>query len=147
MTDSITTAQIVTGLDAGGAIALPQNARAFIPSGDYKATDPTPLEFPTHGATGVQLFLNVTAQSGAGNTITINLDAFDPVSQTWFPLVTTFTYATGSAGTKLFEMDPRTIAVANQTVQHGVPDRVRCRPVGSGTRTTLNYSIGAALVL
>lgn len=130
-----------------GRYALPVSADNLIPSADYKSTDPTAVEIPTLGATGLQILLNVTAQVGAGNTITINVDVFDPVSATWIPVVTTFTYATAAAGTKVFNLDPRMTAVANQVVQGTLGGRMRIRPVGSGTRTTLNYSIGASLCL
>jgi len=144
MPDSLVGPGVITHTGSG-FYSLPETASACIPSADYKSVDPTAVEFGPVGATGLQILLNVTAQTGAGNTITINVDVFDPVSNTWIPVATTFTFATGAAGTKVFNIDPRMTAVANQVVQGTLGQRMRIRPVGSGTRTTLNYSIGFSL--
>lgn len=141
--------QVNTHLSVG-RYALPVCADALIPSGDYKSVDPTAVEIPTLGATGVVVFLSVTAQTGAGNTITLNIDGFDPVSGAWFALphaTAAPVYAAGAAGTLYFIVDPRIPGVQNKVTQAPIPGRLRIRPVGSGTRTTLNYSVGAALCL
>jgi hypothetical protein len=140
--------QVNTHLSVG-RYALPVCADALIASGDYKSVDPTAVEFPTLGATGVVIFLNVTAQTGAGNTITLNVDAFDPVSNSWLalPHTTAAPVYTAGTGSLLFIVDPRIPGVQNKVTQCPVPGRLRVRPVGSGTRTTLNYSVGAALCL
>jgi hypothetical protein len=140
-------AGVVTHLSVG-RYALPAVADALIPSGDYKSVDPAAVEIPTLGATGLVVLLNVTALSGAANTITLHVEAFDPVSNTWIELphavATPVFTATGAV---YFIVDPRVPGVQNKVTQAPIPGRVRIRPVGSGTRTTLTYSVGAALCL
>lgn len=133
-----------------GRYALPANAAAMIPSGDYKSTDPTAVEIPTLGATGIMLFVHMTAATGAGNTVTVNIDAFDPVSGGFINIGTAA--LTSAVADFIVVIDPRNAAdpatpSGSKHVQIPIPDRVRIRPVGSGTRTTLTYSVGAALCL
>lgn len=131
-----------------GRYALPANAAALIPSADYSVTDPTPVLIPTLGATALLLFINITALSGAGNTVTFHVEARDPVSGQFFELpFTTAAPNFTAAGQAVLIVDPRIPGVANKVTQSPLPDQVRIRPVGSGTRTTLTYSVGAALAL
>lgn len=110
-------------------------------SADYKAVDPAALEFSPLGAKGVTVFTNVTAASGGGG-VTVNVEAFDPASGTWFALLTSTLVATVTTNTLI--VDPRVAASANVAAQKPLWPRMRVRAVGSGTRTTLNYSIGIA---
>jgi hypothetical protein len=147
MADSLSVPVPDTHLSVG-RYALPTNAVNMVPSADYSAADPKAVQIPTLGATALILFINITAQSGAGNTLTVNVEAFDPVSQTWFALpFTTAAPNYTAAGAYTLIIDPRIPGVANKVTQSPLPDQVRIRPVGSGTRTTLTYSIGAALAL
>lgn len=133
-----------------GMQALPVNATALIPSADYSAADPTPVLVPTLGATGLIVFVHMTAASGAGNTVTVNIDAFDPVSGGFVNIGQAA--LTSAVADFIVVVDPRiaadpTIPAGSKHVQIPLPDRLRIRPVGSGTRTTLTYSVGAALCL
>lgn len=131
-----------------GRYALPANAAALIPSASYAVTDPTPVPVPTLGATGLYIVTNITALTGAGNTVTLNIEALDPVSGLFFPLpFTTGATAYTATGLNVLLIDPRVPGVANKVQQAALPDQLRIRPVGSGTRTTLVYSVGAALCL
>lgn len=129
-----------------GMTALPVNASALVPSGDYKATDPVAVLIPTLNAVALMVLVNMTAASGAGNTVTVFLDVFDPVSATFVPL------GAGVALTSAVQpfvvvFDPRIATATGKSLQTPIPDQCRLRFVGSGTRTTLNYSVGAALCM
>lgn len=140
---------IVTHLGVG-ATALPANASALIPSADYSVTDPTPVKIPTLNAVALILFVHMTVASGAGNTVTVNIETFDPVSGGFIVVGTAA--LTSAVADFIVVVDPRVATdpaapSGSKHVQIPLPDQVRIRPVGSGTRTTLTYSVGAALCL
>lgn len=133
-----------------GRYALPRNAIAGIVNGDYSATDPSPVEIPTLGATGLIIFVHMPVESGAGNTVTINIDAVDGVSGATINIGTAA--LTSAVGDFIVVVDPRVAAdpstpSGSKHVQIPLPDRLQIRPVGSGTRSTLQYSVGFALCL
>lgn len=135
---------------ASGRYTLPVNASACIPTGDYKSTDPTPVEIPTLGAAGLIIFVHMTVASGAGNTVTVNIDTVDGVSGAVINIGTAA--LTSAVGDFIVVVDPRVAAdpstpSGSKHVQIPLPAHVQIRPVGSGTRTTLNYSVGFALCL
>lgn len=135
---------------AVGRYALPRNAQSCIPTGDYKSTDPQAVEIPTLGATGLIIFVHMTAATGAGNTVTINIDALDPVSNTAINIGTAA--LTSAVADFIVVVDPRIASdpatpSGSKHVQIPLPDHLQIRPVGSGTRTTLNYTLGFALCL
>jgi hypothetical protein len=133
-----------------GRYALPTNAVNLTPSGDYKAVDPVPVLIPTLGASGLIIFVHMTAATGAGNTVTVNIDVFDPVSGAFITIGTAA--LTSAVADFIVVVDPRvtadpTVPAGSKHVQIPLPDQLRIRAIGSGTRTTLNYSVGAALCL
>lgn len=129
-----------------GAGALPANAVNLVPSADYSSVDPVSVLIPTLGAVGLMLFVNMTAASGAGNTVTAFLDVFDPVSGTFVPLGAGVAL-TSAVQAFVVTFDPRIATAVGKGFQTPLPDQCRVRFVGSGTRTTLTYSVGAALCL
>lgn len=128
-------------ITGSGRYTLPVSA-LLIATADYSANDPAAVEFSTLGATALILTCNVATQSGSGNTVTFNVEWYDPASQTWVPLGTAL--ALIATGVAKVIVDPRITAGAN-SYQSPVPARVRVRPVGSGTRTTLTYAVGVQL--
>lgn len=135
---------------AVGRYALPRNAEKCISTGDYKSTDPTPVEVPTLGATGLIAFVHMTAAVGAGNTVTLNFDTVDPVSGAVINIGSAA--LTSAVADFIVVVDPRIASdpatpSGSKHVQIPLPDHLQIRPVGSGTRTNLNYSVGFALCL
>lgn len=128
-----------------GATALPVNAVNLVPSADYSSVDPVRVNIPSLNAVGLLVFVNMTAASGAGNTVTVFLDALDPVSGTFVNLgsVALTSAVQGFVAT----FDPRVATAAGKSSQTPIADQLSLRFVGSGTRTTLTYSAGAALCL
>lgn len=115
-----------------------------IPSADYTAADPTPAEFNALGAVGLTAVLVITAQSGAGNTLTLNIEGFDKASGTWVLLLASAAIA-NTPGTTVYIVDPRVVAAANVSAMKPLWERMRFRPVKAGTTTTLTYSVGFTL--
>lgn len=129
-----------------GRYALPANAVNLVVSGDYSLVDPPRVKIPSLGATGLMVFVNMTIASGAGNTVTVFLDTFDPVSGTFIPLGAGIAL-TSAVGAFVAIFDPRIATAAGKSMQTPLPDQLSLRFVGSGTRTTLTYSAGAALCI
>jgi hypothetical protein len=125
----------------GISASAPMSVVAVV-SGDYKSVDPTPVEFQTLGAASMRLGLNVTAASGGGG-VTVTIEGYDPGSDTWFTVLASALKTTVAFTTLL--VDARLAASANLIAQAPLPAIVRVKPVGSGTRTTLNYSITTEL--
>lgn len=121
-------------------------SQVLIATGDYKATDPTPVEVtPPNGAAECMLILDITAQSGAGNTVTLNVEIWDPAAQRFVSVGTAPTFAAGGATTNRVIVTPYLAAAAGPPVilQSLLGSTLRVRPVGSGTRATLNYTLSA----
>lgn len=111
----------------------------LLASFDGKAADPAPVEFslPICGR-NVKIVVNVSVITGAGATITFNLEGWDPASASWFPiLVSAGLVATGAV---VLQAGPDMVAVNNLASAQILTDTLRLRPVRSGTTTTLNYS-------
>lgn len=127
-------------LFAVGDEAMPITG-TLVASGAYNAADPSAAEFATTGATGLNVFINVTAISGAGATLTVHIEGYDKASGTWVTLLTSAGLV--ATGAVVLTVDPRITGSTNVIAQKGLMEKMRVRPVKSGTTTTLTYSIGA----
>jgi hypothetical protein len=115
---------------------------ACIATGDYKSVDPPPAEFTLPiNARIVTVYINFTAQSGAGNTVTTTIEGWDKASSTWVVLAAPAADATGGAHAKTYVLNPEK-ATADPIFGVAPWETMRVKCVGSGTRTTLNYSVG-----
>lgn len=121
-------------------------SQAIIATGDYKTTDPTPVEVtPPLSASTLMVVLDITAQTGAGNTVTLNIEVWDPAKLAFVAVGTAPTFAVGGATTNRVIVTPWMVPAAGPpiTLQSVLGQTMRIRPVGSGTRTTLNYTVSA----
>lgn len=100
--------------------------QTIIASADYKSVDPTAVTLQVGAANSVTVSVIPTAQTGSGNTVTVTFTDAD----TSTVLGTTLVITAGATGTK---------KVAIPAGTH----RVTVTCVGTGTRTTLNYSVSA----
>lgn len=129
----VVTKDVFNGLPCGGVVIV---------SGDYHTTDPTPTEFtPSQRAQNLVLVVNISAVSGAGATVTVEVDGWDKGSLSWVPLLTSAGLV--AVGASILRIGPNITATANISAQSPLFETMRVKPVGSGTRTTLNYSISA----
>lgn len=120
---------------------LPASAVVAV-SADYKSVDPGAVLVQCHRATALTVEVDVTAASGGGG-VTVTIKGFDEASATYNTvLASALIAATGH--TKL-TISPMIAAVANSVAQAHLPSKVQISMVGSGTRTTLNYSVGVTL--
>lgn len=134
------TAPTGTNMVLGQPAVLPQSGVA-VASGDYSAADPAPVTFEPTGAVGLTIVTDITAISGAGAQIVVNIEGFDPASGKWILLLASA--ALTATGTTVQIVDPRDATLtANVTAQKPLFGLMRVRPVKSGTTTTLTYSIG-----
>jgi len=129
-------------LFAAGPDNLPYSG-TYIVSGDYKSTDPTAVSVGVQGASHATIVIVTTALSGAGCTVTPTVQGYDPASNSWYTLLA----ITGitSATTTIARIGPNVTASAGVAAQIGLPRTIRVSCVGSGTRTTLTYSVGLHL--
>jgi hypothetical protein len=124
---------IFTALPATGTI---------LPSADYHLAAPAPVEFNVpQRAQNLAITIVITAQSGAGNTLTVEVDAFDKASATWIPLLTSAGLV--AAGTTVLRIGPAATPSANVAAQSPLFETLRLKTTEAGTVTTLNFSVGA----
>lgn len=115
----------------------------LVPSGDYKSVDPQVADVILPWDTdAVTVNLNITAASGGGG-VTVTISQYDEASNTYQTLLVS-ALKTATGFTKLM-VSPWIAASANLIAQTTVSKKVRIACVGSGTRTTLNYSVGCDL--
>lgn len=127
-------------LKAAGGIAGRFKQGTVIASGDYKASDPTAITIDTHNAKCLRLSTNVTALSGSGCTVTLLIEAELPDGTTYATLLSKAITATGVT---VQLVGPTIAASAGVAANAPLPKRVRVTCTGSGTRTTLTYSVQA----
>lgn len=102
-----------------------KSAHPAVVTGDYKSSDPAAFTLKKGAADGVRITVTPSAQTGAGNTVTVTVKDADTND-----VLSTFTVTSATAVVK-------DIPVARKV------RRITVTPVGSGTRTTLNYTVSA----
>ena len=98
----------------------------IIPSGDYKSSDPTPVVLAKGAAEGLVVTLTPSALSGAGCTVTCTVTDADTNA-----VLGTLVVNTNASKQLILDTVPYTT------------HRIKLTCVGSGTRTTLTYSVDA----
>jgi hypothetical protein len=140
----------VPPITAGDVVAqddfttLPGGGTVY-PAQSWAASGATPpaVEFGVpQRAQNLIVTVNVTAISGAGNTLTVNVEGYDKASNTWIPLLV----SAGLVATGLVTMrvGPNITAASNVAAQSPLLETLRIRNGQAGTLTTLAYSIGAS---
>lgn len=94
-----------------------------VASSDYKSVDPTAVTLAVGASDSLLVTVKPTALTGAGNTVTVTVTDADTTA-----VITSFTVTAQTD-------KPVRVAIPRAT------RRVTVTPVGSGTRTTLTYSI------
>lgn len=115
----------------------------IVASADYKSVDPAlnTIVVPTDSV-GMKVDLDVTAASGGGG-VTVTVNGLNPATGA-YDVALLVSALKASTGHIVLRIDPRIAASANLIAQDGLPASVQVSCVGSGTRTTLNYSVGVS---
>lgn len=113
-----------------------------------QTTAPAPVEVNSGVGTGqqqphtmAQVIIDITNNSGA-NTLTVNIEGFDPASQKWYVLLASA--ALSALATTILRIIPCGQITANLNANDMLPARWRVRPV-HGNSGSITYSIGANL--
>jgi hypothetical protein len=100
-------------------------------------------EFNNNGATSIQLYINITGASGTTPTLAISLQGQDPLSGTWFTLLTSASL-TGVTSV-LQNVGPGLPVTANISANTLLPTTFRLSCVTGGGGPSFTYSVGAIL--
>lgn len=113
------------------------------------ATTNSPDQFAFERTRGVRLYLNVTANPGGAETLTLQVQAKDPASDTWVN-VTKFTAEPAAANALYqYEVYPGAVdtgTIDNYQIQGGSLPRVWRARVTHSASGSWTYSLGAHLV-
>lgn len=131
LTATVTANQNKTGaVDGQGRVATAYESRA-------RTATPTSYPLYSRGARGLTIYLNATAVTSTPSVV-VTVDGYDPVSQTWFNLVTSAAVATVS--TKKLVVFPGIAEVANLSVSTVIPDTIRV-VCTHGNANSITYSV------
>lgn len=131
LTATTTANQNKTGfVDGQGRIALAYETRA-------RTATPTSYSLYSRGARGLTVYVSATAVTSTPSVV-VTIDGYDPVSQTWFNLLTSAAIATIST-TKMV-VYPGVLAVTNLAVSTVVPDTIRV-VMTHGNTNSITYSV------
>jgi hypothetical protein len=128
---TVTTNQNKTGVvDGQGRVATAYESRA-------RTATPTSYSLYSRGARGLTVYISATAITSTPSVV-VTIDGYDPVSATWFNLLTSAAIATVS--TKKMVVFPGIAEVANLSVSTIIPDTVRV-VMTHGNANSITYSV------
>ena len=110
--------------------------RSFYPSAARTAT-PTAVSIEDDYVLGIQVVINVTAV-GVTPSVVPTIDGYDPLSDTWYTLLTGA--AITGTGATVLRVHPDLAAVTNLTAQDFLPKKYRL-VMTHGNATTITYSV------
>lgn len=109
------------------------------------STQSADQDVQTRNPVGVRLFLDVTANPGAAETLTVQIEMKDPVSNKYRAVTAFPAIAAATNATYIYELYPsviETTATANHEVQGGTIPRVWRANVTHSAGGSWTYSIG-----
>lgn len=110
--------------------------RSFYQSSARTAT-PTAISVEDDSVLGIQVVINVTAV-GVTPSVVPTIDGYDPLSDTWYNLLTGA--AITATGATVLRVHPDLLAVTNLTAQDFLPKKYRL-VMTHGNATTITYSV------
>jgi hypothetical protein len=118
--------------------------RTLYPSAARTAT-PTPVAFDdgTNARQGAHIVINVTA-IGAAPSVVFNIEAFAPVANAWYPLLTSAAVTATTAVPLRLTVNPFITNAANVAASDILPAQWRVRPV-HGNTDSITYSVEAIM--
>lgn len=102
-----------------------------------RTATPTSYTLYSRGATGLAVFISATAVTSTPSVV-VTIDGYDPVSATWYNILTSAAIATVS--TKRMVVYPSIAVVANLTAATTIPDTVRV-VMTHGNTDSITYSV------
>lgn len=131
LTATVTTNQNKTGVvDGAGRVGTAYESRA-------RTATPTSYPLYSRGAKGLTIYVNATAVTSTPSVV-VTIDGYDPVSATWFNLLTSTAIATVSA--QKLVIYPSVAASANVAVSTVIPDTIRV-VMTHGNANSITYSV------
>lgn len=125
----------------GHAVGLPKSG-IVLASGAYNAADPAPVEVtPPVDSVNVSFIVNVSAISGAGAQVTVEIDVWDDAQSGWVPVLTSA--AINANGNTILKVGSNIAASANVAANQPLGQIMRVKFTKAGTTTTLSYSCSA----
>lgn len=97
-----------------------------------------------HGASGVQVIIDITVITGTGPTLTVTIQGKDPVSGKYFTILASA--ALGATGTTVLKVYPGITAAANASVSDALPRDWRVSYTIGGTTPAVTATIAASLL-
>jgi hypothetical protein len=124
------------------ALSLANGATPFsgaAPAGTYVTPD---LQNLSHR--GIKLYINISAVSGTGPTLTVTIQGKDPVSGQYFTVLVSVALAT--TGETVLTVYPGLAATANVGANDVLPATWRVQALVAGTTPTVTATIAASLL-
>jgi hypothetical protein len=100
-----------------------------------------------HSATGVQLFVNVSAASGTTPTLAVRVQVQDPVGSGWVDLPGAVTASITGVSLTLLTIYPGVTVTANSSISAPLPRTWRIAWTIGGTTPSFTFSVGAQYIL
>lgn len=90
---------------------------------------------------GLSVFVNLTALTGTSPTVTVSLEAYDPVSKEFVALLTSAALA--ATGVSMLQLYPGIAVTANESASAVLPNQWRIAVTLGGTTPAVTGSISA----
>jgi hypothetical protein len=100
-----------------------------------------------HSASGVQLFINVSAASGTTPTLAVRVQVQDPVGAGWVDLPGAVTASITGVSLTLLTIYPGVTVAANSAISAPLPRTWRLAWTIGGTTPSFTFSVGAQYIL
>lgn len=109
----------------------------LLPSAVYAADQTS--EARNNGNSGVHVILDVSSLEAGSPSVTMNIQAHDPGSDSWYPLL--IGLAVTTVGTNVYKVGRGLVGVANAAAADGLPRRWRVF-VDHADAQDIEYSVG-----
>lgn len=147
-TSGTVTANVAGAGITGGVISPLTVAGVSIEASSAKTASGNSAAALTNGSgNGAYLFINVSAVTGTSPTLTVKVQAQDPVSAGWTDLPGAVTASIIATGLYLLALHPAMPDVANSKVSVPLPRTYRLVWTIGGTTPSFTFSVGAQYII
>jgi hypothetical protein len=96
------------------------------------------------GTVGAQIAINISSITGTSPTLTVAVQGWDPVSQSFYPIIPSA--ALTAAGTTVLRIFAGATPAANLTVSDILPPQIQITATIGGTSPSVTATIGGTIV-